>query len=129
MLLCKAVVVSVLLRVRGACWEGIPGRWISREEPLYLVEASLLPWGRGPCATDDRGSETAEAKISWLGGRLGRRSSAEDGRVAPKLVTGIPEAVDMEIPEVPTLLSGMWLGGCVHAAAGLAAARGNGKRH
>ena len=35
--------------------------------------------GEGACATDDRGSETAEVKISWSGGRLGGRSCAEDG--------------------------------------------------
>ena len=76
-LVCKAVVVSVLPRVRGACWEGIAGDWILREEPLYLVEASLPPRGRGASATDDQGSETGEVKISWSGGHLGGRSGAK----------------------------------------------------
>ena len=82
---------------------------------MYLVEASVPPRGRGGCATDDQGSETSEVKISWSGSCLGGRSGAEDDRVAPKLVTGIPETVDTEIPEALTLLVGGWLGGCVGA--------------
>ena len=56
------------------------------------MEASLPPWGRGACATDDQGSETGEVKGSWSGGRLGGRSGAEDGRAVLKLVMGIPKS-------------------------------------
>ena len=62
--------------------------------------------------------ETAEVKAMWLGSHLGGRNSAEDGQVVvvtgtpevlvagtlevPTMVTGIPKAVDTEIPEPPT---------------------------
>ena len=48
-LLWKAVMVSVLPRVRGVCWEGIPGRWISREQWRHRCHHG----GSGDCATDD----------------------------------------------------------------------------
>ena len=61
--------------------------------------------------SDDRGTETAKVRADprsegWMIGRLGGQSSAEDGRVMPKLVTGIPEAVGKENPEAMTLLAG-----------------------
>ena len=110
-LLWKAVVVSVLPQVLGACWEGIPVRWISREQPLYPLEASLPPRGREACATDDRGLETAEVKGSWSGGRFGEISSPEGGQAVPKIVTGIPEAADAGNPEALTEVKGSWSGG------------------
>ena len=57
---------------------GIAGRWISWELHLKAVEASLPPRVNEACATDDQGMETAKVKGSWLGGRLGGRSSIED---------------------------------------------------
>ena len=61
--------------------------------------------------------ENAEVKVPWSGGHLGGRSSPQDGRVVAVIgipealvagkpevlmaVTGIPKAVDTEIPEAP----------------------------
>ena len=59
-----------------------------------------------------------EVKGSCSGGRLGGRSRAEDGRAAPKLVTGSLKAVAAEKPEAPTTFTGRCLGGRLHAAIG-----------
>ena len=70
---------------------------------MEAVEVSLPLWVRGACRSDDRGTETAEMKASWSDGSLGGCSSAEDGQVVA--VTGIPEALGTETPEVPKMVT------------------------
>ena len=82
----------------------------------------------GASGSDERGMETAEVKGLWLGGRLGGRSSTEDCRAVPKMVTGIPEEVDAANPKVPTTSSGGYLGGQLRADAGAVITRGDWKR-
>ena len=72
--------------------------------------------------------ETAEVKGSWSSGHLRRRSSAKDGRAAPKMVTGIPEVEDTGNPEAQTTLSGGYLGGRLRADARGVITRGIWKR-
>ena len=86
---------------------------------MEQYKTSLPPRVTGAWRSDDWGTETAEVKAPWSGSHLGGQSSTEDGRVVavtgtpevmvagkpevPKTVTGIPEAVDTEIPEAPTM--------------------------
>ena len=56
---------------------------------------------REDCRSDARVHETAEAKVLWSGGRLGGRSSAEDGQVVA--VTGTPEVLVVGTAEVPRM--------------------------
>ena len=53
---------------------------------------------------------------------------AKDWRAVPKMVMGIPEAVDAANSEAPTTLSGRCLGGRQRADAGAVITRGNWKR-
>ena len=85
---------------------------------MYPVEALLPPRGREACTTDDRGSETAEVKGSWLGGRLVGRSRAEGDRAVPKIVTGISEAADVGNLEALTEVKGSWSGGRIGGRSG-----------
>ena len=85
------------------------------------VGTSRHPRASVPCESKVRSPEMAEVKAAWSGSHLRGRSSAEDSRVVavtgtsevlatgkpePPIVMGIPEAVDTEIPEVPTTWSG-----------------------
>ena len=53
----------------------------------------------GACSSDARGPETAKLKVPWSGGRLGGRSSTEDGQVVA--VMGTREVLVAGTAEVP----------------------------
>ena len=78
-----------------------------------------VSYGNPEVADADNPEALTEVKGSCLGGCLRGRSGAKDG---------IPEAVATGLIETPTMLSGRCLVGHVHAAAGPAVTRGNGKR-